>query len=138
MKTCPKCAEQVQSAAKICKHCGHEFGFKMPKLGCGTLLIVIFVIAYCSGNTPERQAETKALMDAAEKQVDIEWAVKARLRDPASAIFKHAPNGCGLVNSRNGLGGMTGDQAFIVKDGRVILEEDGKPDFRKLWDSQCN
>jgi hypothetical protein len=25
MKTCPMCAEEVRTAAKICKHCKHEF-----------------------------------------------------------------------------------------------------------------
>lgn len=25
MKTCPMCAEEVKTAAKICKHCKHEF-----------------------------------------------------------------------------------------------------------------
>lgn len=24
-KTCPKCAEKVQAAALVCRHCGHEF-----------------------------------------------------------------------------------------------------------------
>ena len=27
-KTCPKCAESVRAEAKICRHCGHEFGKK--------------------------------------------------------------------------------------------------------------
>ena len=25
LKECPKCAESVQMAAKVCKHCNHEF-----------------------------------------------------------------------------------------------------------------
>jgi hypothetical protein len=25
MKPCPRCAESVQRAAQVCKHCGHEF-----------------------------------------------------------------------------------------------------------------
>ena len=25
MKTCPQCAEEVQSKAKVCKHCRHRF-----------------------------------------------------------------------------------------------------------------
>jgi hypothetical protein len=54
-----------------------------------------------------------------EKQM-VEAAIRARLRDPASAIFKHsadvAKGGvyCGLVNSKNGYGGYGGPKPFIV------------------------
>ena len=29
-KTCPRCAEQVKYAAKVCKHCGYEFPSSVP------------------------------------------------------------------------------------------------------------
>ena len=29
-KTCPRCAETVKAAAKVCKHCGHEFEVITP------------------------------------------------------------------------------------------------------------
>ena len=68
--------------------------------------------------------------------------VEAQLRDPDSAVFDdqrswlapanvlvHRINGvpviiCGWVNSRNGFGGMTGDQAYVVdlRDSSVVIE----------------
>lgn len=29
MKDCPKCAEEIKTAATVCKHCGHEFSQTM-------------------------------------------------------------------------------------------------------------
>ncbi|WP_255448362.1 superinfection immunity protein [Telmatospirillum sp. J64-1] len=29
-KTCPRCAETVKAAAKVCRFCGHEFEAKQP------------------------------------------------------------------------------------------------------------
>lgn len=29
-KACPQCAEKVQPQAKVCKHCGHQFGTARP------------------------------------------------------------------------------------------------------------
>jgi hypothetical protein len=71
--------------------------------------------------------------------------VKARLRDPESARFTDVRvvrrNGvtaiCGYVNSKNGLGGMTGPQRFIA-GGAVGLEEDFAPgEMDQAWNRLC-
>ena len=72
-------------------------------------------------------------------------AVKARLRDPDSATFSQVRvvrRGettaiCGYVNSKNGLGGMTGPQRFIA-GGATALEEDfGPGEMDQAWAMLC-
>lgn len=64
-KACPACAETVKAAAKVCKHCGINFGVKgigngatapgETRGGCGLLTaiicgaIVLFVIVFMVG-----------------------------------------------------------------------------------------
>ncbi|WGM48093.1 hypothetical protein KOAAANKH_02982 [Brevundimonas sp. NIBR10] len=82
--------------------------------------------------------------DAAYEIVGKE-AVKARLRDPDSAEFtlvRVVRRGettaiCGYVNSKNGLGGMTGPQRFI-SGGATALEEDFAPgEMDQAWARLC-
>lgn len=58
--------------------------------------------------------------------------IKERLRDPGSAQFGETrvsrkggtPIVCGTVNSRNGFGGMTGNQRYMSGGAITALEED--------------
>jgi hypothetical protein len=64
---------------------------------------------------PATQAQLRAQL-IAEAQRDV----RARLRDPSSAVFGQAFVGesnlvCGLVNARNGVGGMTGMAPYICR-----------------------
>lgn len=57
-KACPQCAEKVQPAAKVCKHCGHQFGAPKPSpadlRAAKTDAILDDIIA-----NPEKQARTR-------------------------------------------------------------------------------
>lgn len=68
-------------------------------------------------------------------------AVRAELRDPASAQFRSvrsAPGGvwCGDVNSRNGFGGMTGFKAFLIdRDGDLQWLEELQYTSADAWEN---
>lgn len=78
-----------------------------------------------------------------------EQNVKSRLRDPSSAEFSNVTISrkrdievvCGMVNSRNGFGGMAGAKRFISKGetgGLAGFPEDFGPDeFDQMWLEHC-
>lgn len=87
-------------------------------------------------SSPEDKAKIDQELEAATRKVRAERLVKNRLRDPDSATFKHYTNGCGSVNAKNGFGGMTGEQNFVIDaDGRALLPSDGR--FEKAWRALC-
>lgn len=73
-------------------------------------------------------------------------AVRARLRDPDSARFDNvktfAKAGkvvvCGRVNSRNGYGGMSGQQRFISGGDLAFLEDEmAAGEMDQVWSAAC-
>jgi hypothetical protein len=103
-------------------------------IGVVLAVAVLFAIVQYKPQPHDADAQFAAAMTTAR----IERLVKARLRDPGSATFQHMQAGCGLVNARNGLGGMAGNKPFIVgQNDRVIFEEDGKAEFKALWNGHC-
>jgi hypothetical protein len=76
-----------------------------------------------------------------------EELVRQKLRDPGSAEFivlkvrlsdpSHSAIVCGTVNARNGFGGMSGSQRFVV-GGTVALEDEiGAADMDQIWRQFC-
>ena len=78
-------------------------------------------------------------------KVDALAQVRSQLRDPDSAEFSGVDstltaNGrvvCGYVNSRNGFGGMTGPQRFVVDQGVTMEEEVSADAMSSLWAQKC-
>lgn len=52
-KTCPFCAEKIQNAAKVCRHCGREVpasaspGLLKRPIGCGGALLLLVGVGFC-------------------------------------------------------------------------------------------
>lgn len=69
---------------------------------------------------------------SADEQSAVVAKVKARLRDPSSAEFRWLPRTstdgsyCGLVNARNGFGGLTGFVPFLAFV-ETVRKKDGDP-----------
>ena len=66
-----------------------------------------------------------ALLLAGCAEYKIEKQVRESLKDPDSARFGEMSNSedgaiaCGTVNAKNGFGGYTGDQTFMLHEGEV-------------------
>ena len=107
----------------------------MYRTGMATLCAAL-LLASCSEPEPNRELYSLGME-----------AVKAKLKDPASATFDRLELGsyqgrpvlCGHVNARNGLGGMTGAQRFVTDGGEAtILEEIAGPGaMTEVWLAAC-
>jgi len=78
---------------------------------------------------------------------DARQTLLSRLKDPDSATIDNEKQGrvtesgrglyCGTVNAKNGFGGFTGPQRFVVLGGLTVFMEEqqsaDKAKFEKLW-----
>lgn len=68
-------------------------------------------------------------------------AVRARLKDPKSAQFGDAivteRAVCGSVNAKNGFGGYTGSQPFIVIGSVAFMPDDVPEEWAEMWAQAC-
>lgn len=97
-------------------------------LGLLALVMPVAVMAQSAGITAEERAQAEANIQAAGRYL------AQTMRDPASATFRnvflykrvnakpgHQVTVCGEVNARNGYGGLTGFQQFMVSGDRVYV-----------------
>lgn len=104
-----------------------------------TSSIVLALLAGCYSEESKHEAAVRDFTES---------TVRPMLRDPDSAVFSDlrafpaSDNGglrvCGMVNSRNGFGGMTGPQRFIVGQSIKLFDEDEDPQIMDTaWIAFC-
>lgn len=94
--------------------------------------------------TPEEKAAQARSAARWEAEYRAKQAVLGMLREPESAKFgdvwvaKSARVVCGEVNARNGFGGMTGMQRFVIGPAIGLhMEGQQDPEFRTQWNGEC-
>ena len=112
------------------------------------IIVLLGAIAFwnmpsCSDGPKKRNlAVEKLMMENMAKD-----RVRTLLRDPQSAEFslveaypgpvEYRGTVCGYVNSRNGFGGMTGPQQFIVTNKVMLAEQVPITDMVIAWAEEC-
>ena len=120
----------------------------------GLLMGILLLIATCS-KLDEHHAPSNLIPSDAIYSAAAEKLVRRQLRDPDSATFSDVivayPNSngdtivCGMVNAKNGFGGMVGRKRFIVgrtvilkgPDDVVLEERVGKELMDLEWAKSC-
>lgn len=101
-------------------------------IGCwGFVVVVGFMIYGCQNSTGKGDFDEKASGYA---------DLQASLRDPSSIEVRNdfvSKSGayCGEVNAANGFGGKAGFKRFVVKAGRVSIDDDAK--IAPIWITEC-
>ena len=136
---------------------GVTTGGRREMLGFAALAVLTFVIIGIwsfQDRPPRIRSETPAATGSVQPRGSgskdfsyhylAEQAVKARLKDPASATFRGQLVGrsgipCGEVNSKNSFGGYSGFTRYAASGGGTVFFEEDLPsgEFQKVWDQLC-
>lgn len=117
------------------------------------ILVIIGMLANATGQAERPSPEAlepppQAAITAAppkktdaRRVVEARQLVRARLKDPKSARFGDAIISdaavCSTVNAKNGFGGYSGAQEFIVIEGKAFMREDAPEKWAQMWAQAC-
>lgn len=161
---CAGCQTPIQYSASKCAKCGRKVSEEDIKersktsqtsmdgqswLGCAALIGAISVFAYLIfSQNPEDKERFRRSIEMAGVERSAQDDIKAILRDPESALFSSITVSernsvkvvCGVVNSQNGFGGMTGGKRFISSPGIIsVIEGENMQasEFQGSWNTFC-
>lgn len=121
-------------------------------LSFGWMALVIFGSVLGSGverhleqphvkSTPAATSAPSVKKSNNRRTAEARAAVRARLKDPNSAQFGDAivteRAVCGSVNAKNGFGGYTGPQPFIVIGSVAFMPNDAPEEWAEMWSRAC-
>lgn len=123
----------------------------LPFLGVIFALIIVGMVVSALNpskrpNTPTPPADRSIPAPIGPDAAALLVKPRMALRDPDSARFRDTiyrtwmsiPVVCGVVDARNGFGGMTGDQQFIMVGNEVaVADQTPRRKFAKLWKTYC-
>jgi hypothetical protein len=162
--SCPSCHNKISYSASKCGKCGREVSKEDIEarakisdtsigaqgwLGCAAFIGIIWFFGYLIfTQKPEDKQRFKQAVGIEGLKRSAQEDIKAILRDPDSALFSSinvsqrtsARVVCGIVNSRNGFGGMTGGKRFISSPGVISVVEGENikaSEFEKSWNDFC-
>lgn len=98
-------------------------------------------VGYCVLSAVRENQEIAYLASDAHLIDEAEASVRAKLKDPASAVFSQVrivgsgvdQRVCGLVNAKNSFGGYTGDQRFVSFLSAVAYVGEDDPPPPAMW-----
>ena len=112
------------------------------------LVVLLCLFGFIAGLVAKGNKPVTEKEEAAEKQFKhvllAKRQVSGRLKDAESARWGEIFSGkkgpvCGSVNAKNGFGGYTGFQRFVVSGGGLVVIEDDMvaTEFEKVWSEVC-
>jgi RNA polymerase subunit RPABC4/transcription elongation factor Spt4 len=134
LKACKECGKEISTTAQVCPHCGK----KKSSLGCGGIIVVLFIIAIIAGIIGTQQSEEKktnemsventrrvALTPEQRKQEDAEAAREGKLSAASALCYSTLTASLHDPGSAK-LDAMSGWHTKEQKDGTIRVQPSGR------------